>query len=438
VSGGWRRREGRQVTRFRDRREAGQHLAARLADLGLDSPLVLALPRGGVPVAYEVARALHAPLDVLVVRKIGAPSQPELGVGAIAEGGEPLLDSRMLARLGRTPEDLAETVLRERTEVRRRVAAYRGDLPALAVEGRTVVVVDDGLATGSSARAALRSLRARGVARLVLAVPVCARETAARFADEADDVVCVLSPGDFRAVGAWYDRFDQTDDQEVVELLHRARATQQAVRLPVEEVTVGADLVVPPGARAIVVFAHGSGSGRGSPRNRRVAGALQEAGLATLLLDLLTAEEEQVDLRTRELRFDVALLAGRLVAAREWLGARADTRGLRPCYFGASTGAAAALIAAAREPEHIGAVVSRGGRPDLAGEALEHVRAPTLLLVGGEDHAVADLNRLALGRLGAAQRQMTIIPGATHLFEEPGALDEVARLAGDWFLSHLR
>lgn len=427
MPGGWRRK----VLRFSDRREAGRHLAERLAGMGLEAPVVLALPRGGVPVAYEVARSLGAPLDVLVVRKIGAPNQPELGVGAIAEGGEPMLDARMLARIGRTPEELDETIRRERAELHRRVAAYRGGLPALGVEGRTAVVVDDGLATGSSARAALSALRARGVARLVLAVPVCARQTAELLTGEADDVVCVLAPGDFRAVGAWYDRFDQTTDEEVVELLHRSRSVEQAVRMTLGEVTLDADLVVPPGARGIVVFAHGSGSGRGSPRNRQVARTLQDAGLATLLLDLLTAEEE----RTRDLRFDIGLLAGRLVGALDWLADRPDTAGLVPGLFGASTGAGAALVAAAHRPERVDAVVSRGGRPDLAGDTLPGVRAPTLLIVGGQDRTVLDLNRAALERLAGGE--LAVIPGATHLFEEPGALEQVAGLARDWFARHL-
>lgn len=186
----------------------------------------------------------------------------------------------------------------------------------------------------------------------------------------------------------------------------------------------------------MVLFAHGSGSSRYSPRNRFVAGALQEAGLATLLIDLLTLEEESVDLRTRQLRFDIGLLAERLVGATDWLGEQPETRNLKVGYFGASTGGGAALVAAAERPEACGAVVSRGGRPDLAGAALGRVRAPTLLIVGGWDEPVIAMNEEALEQLQCDKR-LEIVPRATHVFEEPGALEEVARLARGWFERHL-
>jgi putative phosphoribosyl transferase len=201
-------------------------------------------------------------------------------------------------------------------------------------------------------------------------------------------------------------------------------------------VVVDGDLVVPERAEGVVVFAHGTGSGRHSPRNRSVAAELQRHGLATLLLDLLTAEEEQIDQRTRHLRFDIGLLARRLTGATTWLRDQTELAGLPVGYFGASTGAAAALVAAADEPDGVAAVVSRGGRPDLAGSGLERVRCPTLLVVGGADEVVLDLNRQALDRL-SAPASLEVVPGATHLFEEPGALEAVARLAAQWFTSHL-
>ena len=211
---------------------------------------------------------------------------------------------------------------------------------------------------------------------------------------------------------------------------------EQSVRVRAGAVTLDGDLSLPDGARAIVLFAHGSGSSRLSPRNRHVADLLNEAGLATLLVDLLTPEEEVTDARTARLRFDIRLLAERLVEVTDWLRERAETRGLRLGYFGASTGAAAALVAAAMRPEAVDAIVSRGGRPDLAGRALSLVRAPTLLIVGGEDGVVIELNRQALAEL-RAEATLVVVPGATHLFEEPGALDEVARLAREWFERHL-
>jgi putative phosphoribosyl transferase len=197
------------------------------------------------------------------------------------------------------------------------------------------------------------------------------------------------------------------------------------------------DTARPEGARGVVLFAHGSGSSRHSVRNRFVAGALRGGGLATLLLDLLTPDEEAVDARTAHLRFDIGLLAHRLVAATDWLTANPDTRGLKIGYFGASTGGGAALVAAAERPDLVAAVVSRGGRPDLAGPSLVHVRAPTLLIVGGRDEPVIGMNREAMRQLRSETR-LEIVPGATHLFEEPGALEAVARLAEDWFQRHFR
>jgi putative phosphoribosyl transferase len=212
-------------------------------------------------------------------------------------------------------------------------------------------------------------------------------------------------------------------------------AAEEAVRITVNGVALDGDLARPQGSGGIVLFAHGSGSSRHSPRNRRVAEDLQRAGLGTLLLDLLTADEEQLDLRSRELRFDIGLLARRLVGAVDWLAGRFGGE-LRVGLFGASTGAAAALVTAAERPDRVAAVVSRGGRPDLAGPALERVMAPTLLIVGGADTQVLTLNRQAAGRLAAPHR-MEVVPGAGHLFEEPGALDEVARLAAAWFGTYL-
>jgi putative phosphoribosyl transferase len=213
---------------------------------------------------------------------------------------------------------------------------------------------------------------------------------------------------------------------------------EEQVRVEAGPITLEGNLGNPEGARGVVLFAHGSGSGRHSPRNRFVAGQLREAGLATLLIDLLTEEEEAVDQYTAHLRFDIGLLAERLVGATEWLAQDPRTAGLPVGHFGASTGAAAALVAAARLPDVVSAVVSRGGRPDLAGDWLQSVRAPTLLIVGGDDEPVIGLNRQALARLGAPVKKLVVVPGATHLFEEPGKLEEVARLAAGWFTQHLR
>ena len=214
------------------------------------------------------------------------------------------------------------------------------------------------------------------------------------------------------------------------------RSGPAAVRIPLAEVVVDADVAVPEQPVGAVVFAHGSGSGRHSPRNRQVAAELQEAGLATVLADLLTADEERVDARTGRHRFDIGLLAGRVVGIADWLHAEPSLSGLPVGLFGASTGAAAALVAAARRQEKVAAVVSRGGRPDLAGDSLGEVTAPTLLIAGEKDPQVLVLNQAAMEPL-AGEKQLVVVPGATHLFEEPGALEEVARLARDWFVGHL-
>ena len=433
---------------FHDRRDAGQALASAVAALRLEDPVVLGLPRGGVPVAYEVARALGAPLDVLVARKIGAPGNPEFAIGAVAEGGARVLDHESIGALLISHEELEHAIADARAEVDARVERYRDRAPPLSLQGRTVVVVDDGLATGATARAAVRAVREHAPQRVVLAVPVGSPRAVELLTPEVDDVVCVEVPGGAWAVGYWYEHFGQTSDHEVLELLRRAGMPAAApaaaadpdqplrrsasIELGDPRLALQGDLVVPDHAIGLVIFAHGSGSSRHSPRNRHVAQILNAGGLATLLIDLLTPDEE----RDRGNVFDIALLARRLVAATAWAREQAELTALPVGYFGASTGAAAALWAAADAGERVSAVVSRGGRPDLAVARLDDVTAPVLLIVGGRDVLVLDLNREAIRHLQAPS-QLTIVPGATHLFEEPGALDEIARLATGWFTRHL-
>jgi putative phosphoribosyl transferase len=430
---------------FQDRIDAGVRLAAALERYRSARPLVLGLPRGGVPVAYEVARALGAPLDVWIVRKIGAPGQPELGMGAVAEGGAVFRDRKIIEALGASDLDVARLIAQETAEVERRVSLFRGLRPPPQVRGRTVIVVDDGVATGGTTRAALLALRGLEPRRLVLAVPVGARQTVDALRREVDDLVCLYAPEDLGAIGAFYLDFRPTTDEEVLELLRRARdegsgaepdrlGQEWPVKIAANGHALEGTLVLPRAARGIVLFAHGSGSSRHSPRNRYVAGVLNRRGLATLLFDLLTPEEE-AGLRGDE-RFNIDLLTGRLLRATEWVSNRPETQGLPVGYFGASTGAAAALVAAADWPDVVEAVVSRGGRPDLAGDALRRVKAPTLLIVGGEDEQVLALNRTAR-RCLHVESELAVVPGAAHLFEERGALERVADLAADWFGRHL-
>ncbi len=440
---------------FTDRIDAGRRLAALLGHLRGSSPLVLGLPRGGVPVAFVVAAALDADLDIWSVRKVGAPDFPELGMGAVAEGGAIYLDPAIVAEVGATPEQVDALVARKSQEVAERAARFRDGGPPPRVAGRTIIVVDDGIATGGTARAALRALKTAGAGRLVLAVPVAASSSLDALRPLVDEVVCVHSAPALYAIGAWYDDFGQVEDSEVLRLLRVARThpwrgappAQPAPRPTLDprqvRIALGdgrwleGTLAIPAQPSGVVLFAHGSGSSRMSSRNQHVAAVLQGRNLATLLFDLLTADEEHEDAVTYQLRFDIGLLSERLIAATRWAHADAELARLPLGYFGASTGAAAALVAAARLPDTVRAIVSRGGRPDLADESLPLVRAPTLLVVGGADREVLELNREAAARL-RAPCSLAVVPRATHLFEEPGALDAVARLAGDWFAQHLR
>jgi len=432
---------------FANRVDAGRRLGVALQSFAGEDAVVLGLPRGGVPVASEVARMLGSPLDVLVVRKLGVPFHPELAMGAVGENGAKVLNERIIAEARISEEEIAAVEQHEREVVDRRVGRFRAGRPPVPLRGRTAVVVDDGIATGSTARAASLVARANGARRVVLAAPVGPPGIADRLKDAADEVVCLETPSLFFAIGEFYEDFSQTTDEEVATLLAQAAApTGEAtdsdpvaegpliddeVHLETGEVAVEGRLTVPAGAHGQVVFAHGSGSSRLSARNRYVAGVLNDAGLATLLLDLLTVEEED-----HGSTFDVELLAGRLLETTSWLQHQPVTAGLSTGYFGASTGAAAALRAAATPGNEVGAVVSRGGRPDLAAAWLDQVRAPTLLIVGEHDQPVLDVNRHAFQQLRCEAR-LTVVPGATHLFEEPGTLSAAAKLARDWFTTHL-
>jgi putative phosphoribosyl transferase len=431
---------------FANRVDAGRQLVKSLEHLRGPETVVLGLPRGGVPVAYEVATALDAPLDVIVVRKLGVPFQPELAMGAVGEEGVLVLNPEVvrLAHVGEA--EMASVERREREVVLERAARFRAGHPRVPLEGRTALIVDDGVATGATARAACEVARALGAARVALAVPVGPVHVEERFGGAADEVICPNQPHGFYAVGQFYRDFSQTVDDEVTTLLRRRAEERKAavpardpndvdedVRFTVEGVELEGRLTVPAGAAGIVLFAHGSGSSRHSPRNRYVASVLQLAGIGTLLFDLLTTAEEH----DRRLVFDVSLLATRLAGATAWVRAQPAVAGLRVGYFGASTGAAAALWAAADPGEDIAAVVSRGGRPDLAIPVLHRVRAATLLIVGSRDEMVLDLNREAQRHL-RCENHLAVVKGATHLFEEPGTLAEAAVLARNWFSAHLK
>lgn len=434
---------------FRDRADAGAQLAARVLANRLEHAVVLALPRGGVPVARQVAAGLQAPLDVLIVRKLGVPWHPEYAFGALGEGGVVVIDERIISELRIDRSAVEQVVAAETAEIHRRVQQYRAGRSPESVAGRTVVLVDDGLATGSTMVAAVKVVRKLAAARVIVAVPVASEEAVRRIALLVDGVVCLRTPADFHAVGQHYVNFNQVPDSEVVQALaeyrdqvagrgrnqglvvepslsddHHEDEVDAEVIIPADGVLLHGHLAIPKAAKGIVVFAHGSGSSRNSPRNQYVAGALNDAGLGTLLFDLLT-DREAAD---RSKVFDIDLLARRLAGAIGWLTEQPTARGKSIGLFGASTGAAAAFVAAANLPDVVASVVSRGGRPDLAGRMLRQVTAPTLLIVGDHDYQVIELNRAASREIAGSNR-LVLVPGATHLFEEPGTLEQVAELA---------
>jgi putative phosphoribosyl transferase len=425
---------------FRDRHEAGLCLAAKLTGRFGARPLILALPRGGLPVAAPVAEALDADLDVLVVRKVGAPSNPEYAMGAVGEGGVVVIDRAVCSGLHVSEDEVRRATLQAQTEVARRVRAYRSGLSPLTLTDRDVVVVDDGLATGSTAAAAVNVARRMGARSITLAVPVGSREAVARLRGMVDDLVCLEQPEPFWAVGEHFEDFDQLDDAEVVRILaehpQRVRlpkrdAMDRDVRIDVGGAYLPGHLAVPPNATGMVVFVHGTGSTRNSPRNLAVASMLRAAGLGTLLFDLVTEGESQ-----RGLDPGIGVSADRVVAAANWLARQPETATLPMGYLGSSSGAAVALAAAAAAPHLVEAVVSRSGRPDLAREWLSGVQAPTLLIVGSLDQAVVDINRQAQQEL-RCPHLLEVVRGATHLFEEEGTLTQAAALARTWFLQHL-
>lgn len=424
---------------FQNRKQAGRLLGERLKALSIQNPIILALPRGGIPIGYEIAKMLGAPLGVLIVRKVGAPLNPEFGIGAISEEGYYWIDSDTARAVRATPSDIQRIARQEQAEVNRLIKQYRGGRSLPDLHGKTVIVVDDGLATGVTARVACHYLEDKGAQKVILAIPVCSPRSAEYLRSEIDELLCLSEPEAFQAVGQFYRSFEQLSDEQVISLLSRSKEAEMEPREICEKTVIEdeglrlpASVSVPASAKGIVIFAHEEAGAAGlSSKNQQVAGALVEAGFGTLLFDLLTEDESL----NRANVFNISLLASRLVLATRWVREQAFGKNLPIGYFGTSTGAAAALGAAADLGSEISAIVSRGGRPDLAISLVSEVVAPTLLIVGGEDESVVAMNEQALRYLRSGS--LVVIPRAAHLFEEPGALEMVTKEAILWFRKHL-
>lgn len=414
---------------FRDRDQAARLLELELSKYRSLNPLVLGVPRGAVPMAKIIAEALGADLDIVLVHKFAAPENPEYALGSVSEDGGVYLGVGA-QRAGLSESDVAQSASREIAHLQVRRRLYTPHRRPVDVRDRVVILVDDGIATGATMIAAVRHIRERGAAQVIVAAPVASSEAINRLSSEGAEVAVVYVPTRFAAVSQFYHDFSEVDDSEVVRAL-AGEAPEIEVHL--QGVDLKAILKVPDGAHGLVVFAHGSGSGRKSTRNQFVAGFLNDAGFATLLIDLLDERESH----EREHVFDILLLSERLNQIEEWLDQDPQLRQLPLGLFGASTGAAAAIASAARRGSRVRALVSRGGRPDLATVSLSSLKIPTLFICGGLDEPVLTWNRNAFSQLGC-EKELVVIDGAGHLFEEPGALEQVASLARQWFDRHLR
>lgn len=423
---------------YRDRHHAGVVLARELSDYAGREPVIVAIPHGGVPVAAAVAQALGGELDIMVVHKLGVPGHPHIAAGALTSSGAANINHRAMGSFGVSPVALERALDKERLVLEQHERELRCGRPEKSVADRTVIVVDDGIATGTTLRTAIRALRARGAKKVVVAVPVAGAQALQALRHETDEIVCPSVAEPFFAIAHSYEDFSSVSAAFAKRLLDEHESLRQSAKsnanlvshdLPIQvgDVRIAGTLTVPDRARGIVVFLHGSGSNRFSPRNAFVARALERAGFATLLVDLLTAEEQAGDAAVHELGNDVALLGRRAVAIVDWLKLDPKLGALPLALFGSSSGTAAAVIAASQRPQEVLAIVSRGGRPDLAEQALPNVKAEMLLIVGSDDRAVLELNRAAALRLRAHHR-LEVIPDPTHLFAEPDSLEQVSEL----------
>ncbi|MEP6493306.1 MAG: phosphoribosyltransferase family protein [bacterium] len=452
---------------FRDRTDAGDALALSLNTFaGERGVVVLGLARGGVPVARQVAAALGASLGTLVSRKIGVPGIEDVALGAIAEGSRRAVHDAVAWYIGVPADVVDQLAVRERVEIERRVQLYRGGEPLPDLRGRTVILVDDGLATGASLRAAARSVRGKRPKRLIAAVPIATPSGAKEVRPDVDELVSIVTTEEFETVAASYGDYSPVTDDEVLALLGRparrapssmvndissriapasssaldpSSEVERTVEISASGSVLMADLGGPrhvdgdetDGVRGLVILANGGESSRNSYRSRYIAGRLRAGGYATLRVDLLTQDEQCGDRGGADVRRDVEQIAARLSSVCDWAVDEAVHGVDNTILIGASTGAAAVFVTAARRPQQILAVVSRGGRADLAGEALSRVETPSLLIVGAADVDTLRRNNDVLRQLPNGA-QLVRIPRAGNTFAEPGALGAVAEHTLKW------
>jgi predicted phosphoribosyltransferase/dienelactone hydrolase len=419
---------------FRDRTEAGEKLASALRGKKLEKSIVLGIPRGGVPVAAEVARALGGELAVVVARKMGAPGNPELAIGATTETGASYINKAVARETGAGEDYLRAEKAKQVQEAHRREQMFNSHRRP-PVRGRTVIVVDDGIATGATAIAAVRSIKAEGAARVILAVPVGPPEMVDRMGEEADEVVCLESDPGFFAVGQYYRDFRQVSDEQVMDVLKSFKPRvapadpARQVRFTRGKVRLAGVLTTPPGAGPfpLVIFAHGMGSGKDSPRNVAIADRLVQEGIATLRFDLSGHGESSPDAEDGEEAF-----VSDVEAAFQWSEAQAEVDAKRIGIAGSSLGATVAAMAVAAGRAHPATLVLRA--PPMEAGLFRALRVPSLVLVGSRDPLRARVERDAARCAGVT---LSVVEGASHLFEEPGTLQVALERTVAWFRQEL-
>jgi putative phosphoribosyl transferase len=428
--------------------------------------VVLAVACGGVPVAAGIARELHAPLDLMLVHKLGTPAHGEVAMGAVASGGVRLVNRQIVRALEVSPQELECMAARVGTELEQCLAGFRGTRGLPALEDRCVILVDDGVSTGSTMQAAIAALRARAPARIVAAVPVGPVEAISQLRREADEVVCLATPTPFGSIGRWYEEFPEVSAEEVRRLLaerwdeeeRRASAgcvrprqvypepiaqtptarvrSASSVRLHSGTGLLEGTLVVPDPVQGLIVVVKGSAADPFNSRACAFAELLEEHGYATLQFNFLGTDEERADPVRDEVRSDVAQIAERLGRVLDWVAHEPHVQELPVGIFATSVGVAAALRLTAERPAAAAAIVSLSGRPELAGAFITKVTAPVLYLLGGHDERALALNVEAAVRMRTPHR-VEVVPGAGALFDEPGKLAQAATHAAAWFERHL-